>query len=411
MDFLEHIQSRGLLAQMTHPEELKEHLQSRRSAYIGFDPSAESLHVGHLMQIMALVRWQKSGHRPIVLVGGGTAQVGDPTGKTDMRKMLTPEQLDSNIASISQQLRLYLNLSNEEEGLFLNNRDWLEGLNYMQFLREFGPHFSVNKMITADCNRSRLEGKGLSFLEFNYMLLQSYDFYYLYKNHDCTVELGGDDQWSNMLGGVELIRRLSRDKAFCITSPLLTTSEGKKMGKTEKGAVWLNPNLTSPYDFYQYWRNAADKDVEQSLRFMTFLPLDQVQELSQLKGAQINQAKEVLAFEVTKFVHGEEEAKKSQQMAKSLFTNSSSQQKAPVLEIKASEFSDQALDVLSFLSISGVTSSKGEARRLVQQNGLSINEEKITDPAFRISIEQLQKTDPFMVKKGKKKFFSIKLIE
>lgn len=410
INFVEEMNSRGLIAQIVHEEELVEHLQVPRTAYVGFDPTAASLHVGHLLPIMMLARWQRCGHRAIAVMGGGTALIGDPSGKTSMRQMLTEEQIEANIASFKIQVAGLLDLSEPSKGLIVNNADWLRPLNYLDFLREIGSQFSVNRMLTAECFKARLE-TGLSFLEFNYMLLQSYDFLHLYKNQDCTVQLGGDDQWSNILAGMDLVRRLTKGKAFCLTNPLLTTSDGKKMGKTEKGAVWLDPNLTSPYEYFQYWRNIPDDMVGKCLRYFTFLPMAQVKELESNVGAAINAAKVELAFECTKIVHGEEEAIKAKSAAAKLFSGSVESLAVgnePVTEINRSEYA-QGINICDLMVKVGAAASKSEARRLVAQGGVSIDGDKWSDPSKDVPMEVLAISTGALLRKGKKHYFRIKV--
>lgn len=401
------LKERGFTEQTTHEQEIKELLEKESvSFYIGFDPTADSLHVGHFVTIMAMAHMQKAGHRPIALIGGGTAMVGDPTGKTDMRKMMTEETINHNAECFKKQLSRFIEFG-EDKAIMVNNADWLLHLNYVQFLREIGVHFSVNRMLTYESYKARME-KGLSFLEFNYTLMQSYDFLELYRKYNCKLQLGGNDQWSNILGGVELIRRIGNDDAYGMTFSLLTTSEGKKMGKTESGAVWLDPEKTSPYDFYQYWRNVADADVRKCLSLLTFLPMEEVNRLSSLEGAEINKAKEVLAFEVTKIVHGEEEAKKADTAAKALFSGGSQGGSIPTTDLSKEELED-GIQLLSLLQKIELVSSRSEGRRLVQQGGIRIQEEKITN------IEHIVKESDFkdeilMIQKGKKIFHRIKLI-
>ena len=405
IEFLTELKSRDLLAQIVHEEELTEHLSESRTCYVGFDPTADSLHVGHLLPALNLKRWQMAGGKVICLVGGGTGYIGDPTGKTEMRKMLTESHIEENIKNIKKQLASVIDLENPEKGILVNNADWLKSINYLEFLRDFGPHFNVNKMLAAECYKQRM-ADGLTFLEFNYMLLQSYDFYHLYQNFDCTIQLGGDDQWSNMLGGVALVRKLSQQKAFCITSPLLTNSEGKKMGKTESGAVWLDPNKTSPYDFFQYWRNTADADVVKCLKFMTFVPMEEVDRLATFIGKDINQAKERLAFEVTKIVHGEDEANKCLDQAKSVFAKGSAGADAPVVKISAQKLGN-GIDIITLMDLGQIIKTRSEARRLIQQGGLSINGEKVLEIDHQVTPQMLEKE--FVLKKGKKKFFKIEI--
>jgi tyrosyl-tRNA synthetase len=402
MDFVETLKGRGMLAQITHPEELHAHLaEGPRTAYIGFDPTASSLHVGSLMPIMALRRWQQAGHRVIAVVGGGTALVGDPSGKSDMRQMLTREQIDTNMAGIKQQLERFVDMSDPSRGIILNNAEWLVPLHYLEFLREIGPHFSVNRMLTAECFRQRLE-KGLSFLEFNYMLLQSYDFLHLYREQACTIQMGGDDQWSNILGGMELVRRLvPNGKSFCITFPLLTTSDGKKMGKTEKGAVWLDADRTSPYEYFQFWRNVEDAKIRDCLAYFTELPMTEVDRLGQLAGAAINEAKVVLAYEATRLLHGEKEASLAREAAAQLFAGASGHGNEPEVVIDRKVLGD-GLEVLEFLVITGIAPSKSEARRLVAQGGLVINGQKVEDMSYRVTPNDFLGAEGCLIRKGKK---------
>ncbi|MDK2823490.1 MAG: tyrosyl-tRNA synthetase [Clostridia bacterium] len=398
---------RGYIEQATHEEELRELLEKEKvSFYIGFDPTADSLHVGHFIQVMVMMHMQKAGHRPIAIIGGGTAMVGDPSGKTDMRKMLTKEQIEQNARSFKEQFSRFIEFG-EDKALMINNADWLLELNYVDFLREIGRHFSVNRMLTAECFKTRLE-KGLSFLEFNYMLMQSYDFLELYRRYNCKLQMGGSDQWSNILGGVELIRRVEGASAYGLTFKLLTTSEGKKMGKTESGAIWLDAEKTSPYEFYQYWRNIDDKDVEKCLALLTFLPMEEVRKLGSLEGAEINKAKETLAFEVTKLVHGEKEAVNAQQAAKALFSSGSEGGSIPFTEMARSQFTT-GIDILTLLQEAGLTSSKSEGRRLVQQGGIYLDENRVED--FNLIITERDFEDgKLMIRKGKKVYHQIRLI-
>jgi tyrosyl-tRNA synthetase len=390
---------RGFLKQLTHEEEIKELLEKEKiTFYIGFDPTADSLHVGHFIAMMMMAHMQKAGHRPIALVGGGTAMVGDPSGKTDMRKMLTKEDIAQNVAAIKEQMQRFIDFS-DGKAILENNADWLLGLNYVNFIREIGVHFSVNRMLSAECFKQRLE-KGLSFLEFNYMLMQGYDFLELNRRHGCVMQLGGDDQWSNMLAGVDLIRRKESKPAFAMTCALLTNSEGKKMGKTEKGALWLDPEKTSPYDFYQYWRNIDDADVEKCLSLLTFLPMDEVRRLGALKDAEINEAKKVLAFEVTKLIHGEEEAVKAKSAAEALFAGGGDMSNVPTAEISGDMIGSAIVDILVATKI---LPSKGEARRLIQQGGLTVNNEKVTD-INTVATEEHFKDGGMLVKRGKKNY-------
>jgi tyrosyl-tRNA synthetase len=393
---------RGFLKQLTHEEEIKELLEKEKiTFYIGFDPTADSLHVGHFIAMMMMSHMQRAGHRPIALVGGGTAMVGDPSGKTDMRKMLTKEDIANNVAAIKAQMQRFIDFS-DGKAILENNADWLLNLNYVEFIREIGVHFSVNRMLSAECFKQRLE-KGLSFLEFNYMLMQGYDFLELNRRHGCVMQLGGDDQWSNMLAGSDLIRRKEGKPAFAMTCTLLTNSEGKKMGKTEKGALWLDPEKTTPYDFYQYWRNIDDADVVKCLSLLTFLPMDEVRKLGTLKDAEINEAKKVLAFEVTKLIHGEEEAAKAKSAAEALFAGGGDMSNVPTAVISRDMIGSSMLDILVATKI---LPSKGEARRLIQQGGLTVNNEKVTDVNMTVSEENF-KDGSMLVKRGKKNYNKI----
>lgn len=393
---------RGYIKQFTHEAETRELLEKEKiTFYIGFDPTADSLHVGHFLALMLMSHMQKAGHRPVVLVGGGTAMVGDPSGKTDMRKMLTKEDIEHNVACLKEQMGRFIDFDNGK-AILANNADWLMNLNYIEFLREVGVHFSVNRMLTAECFKQRLE-KGLSFLEFNYMLMQGYDFLELNRRYNCVMELGGDDQWSNMIAGVELIRRKENKPAFAMTCALLTNSEGKKMGKTESGALWLNSEKTSPYEFYQYWRNVEDADVEKCLALLTFLPMEEVRRLGTLKDAAINEAKKVLAFEVTKLVHGEEEALKAQSAAEALFGAGSDMSNVPEVTITSEMVGGSLLEALAYTKI---VPSKSEGRRLIQQGGIVLNEEKISDVNAVIKAEDF-KAGSVLLKRGKKKFYKI----
>lgn len=402
------LKERGFIQQVTHEDAVRELLGNGKvTFYIGFDPTADSLHVGHFLQLMVMSHMQKAGHRPIALVGGGTAMVGDPTGKTDMRKMLTREEIDANANCFKKQIARFIDF-NDGKAIMVDNADWLLQLNYVNFLRDIGVHFSVNRMLTAECFKSRLEGKGLSFIEFNYMLMQSYDFLELFRKYGCNLQLGGDDQWSNILGGVDLIRRVEGANAYGMTFTLLTTSEGKKMGKTENGAIWLDPNKTSPYEFYQYWRNVQDSDVEKCLALLTFLPMDEVRRLGSLKDSQINEAKRVLAFEVTRLVHGDEEAIKAQKAAEALFGGKRDSEDIPGIEISADELK-QGIKLVDLLTRTGLNSSKSEARRAIQQGGVYVNEEKITDIETLISDKDLV-DGQILLQRGKKNFSSIKVV-
>ncbi|MDD4752411.1 MAG: tyrosine--tRNA ligase [Desulfitobacteriaceae bacterium] len=401
------LMERGFIEQATHEEEIRELLGRKPvTFYIGFDPTADSLHVGHFVQVMVMMHMQKAGHRPIALFGGGTAMVGDPSGKTDMRKMLTQEEISNNVASFKKQFSKFIEFG-PDKALMVNNADWLLELNYVKFLREIGRHFSVNRMLTAECFKTRME-KGLTFLEFNYMLMQSYDFLELYRRHNCRLQLGGNDQWSNILGGVELVRRADNGDAFGLTFKLLTTSEGKKMGKTEAGAIWLDPEKTSPYDFYQYWRNVDDPDVENCLALLTFLPMAEVKRLASLEGAEINKAKEILAYEVTKLVHGEEEAQKAVQAAKSLFGGGADSADIPFTEIPRERFAE-GIDILTILIEAGLISSKGEGRRLIQQGGIYLGEERVDD--FGLLIKEKNFSEgKLLLRKGKKVYHQIRMV-
>ena len=403
MSVLDVLQERGFIKQMSHEAEIKELLEKEQiTFYIGFDPTADSLHVGHFIALMMMSHMQKAGHRPIVLLGGGTGMVGDPSGKDEMRKMLTPEFIAHNIACFKKQMSRFIDFS-EGKAIIANNADWLLNLNYVNLLREVGVHFSVNRMLTAECFKKRWE-KGLTFFEFNYMIMQSYDFWKLHQDYGCVMELGGDDQWSNMLGGVELIRRKEQKPAYCMTCKLLTNSEGKKMGKTEKGALWLDPEKTSPYDFYQYWRNVNDSDVENCLALLTYLPMDEVHRLASLKDAAINEAKKVLAYEVTKLVHGEEEARKAQAATEALFGGGADLSNVPTIEITADEMSAKVIDVLTAAK---VFSSKREARQMITQGGLTVKEEILKDPEASLSADMFDADKSLLIRKGKKKYFRL----
>ena len=403
MSVLDVLQERGFIKQMSHEAEIKELLEKEKiTFYIGFDPTADSLHVGHFIALMMMSHMQKAGHRPIVLLGGGTGMVGDPSGKDEMRKMLTPEFIAHNIACFKKQMSRFIDFS-EGKAIIANNADWLLNLNYVNLLREVGVHFSVNRMLTAECFKKRWE-KGLTFFEFNYMIMQSYDFWKLHQDYGCVMELGGDDQWSNMLGGVELIRRKEQKPAYCMTCKLLTNSEGKKMGKTEKGALWLDPEKTSPYDFYQYWRNVNDSDVENCLALLTYLPMDEVHRLASLKDAAINKAKKVLAYEVTKLVHGEEEARKAQAATEALFGGGADLSNVPTIEITADEMSAKVIDVLTAAK---VFSSKREARQMITQGGLTVKEEILKDPEASLSADMFDADKSLLIRKGKKKYFRL----
>ena len=411
MGVFETLQERGLIAQTTNEEKIKDLLNNQKiKFYIGFDPTADSLHVGHFLQIIIMAHLQKAGHTPVALFGGGTGLIGDPSGKTDMRKMLDHETIAHNIACFKAQMSRLIDFSNDK-AIMVNNADWLSNLNYIDFLREVGVHFSVNRMLAFECYKQRLE-RGLSFFELNYMLMQSYDFLVLNRKYDCTLELGGDDQWSNIIGGVELVRKKENKEVFGMTFTLLTTSEGKKMGKTESGAVWLDANKTSPYDFYQYWRNVDDKDVIKCLKMLTFLPMSEIAELEKLEGQEINKAKEILAFEVTALVHGKDEATKVQNAAKAIFCTGQNAENMPSTTISSSSFVDEKISVIELLLASNLVTSKGEARRLIEQGGVSILLKDVTRKVQDISetLELVDFDDNFVViKKGKKIFHKIVL--
>lgn len=407
MGVFDELKARGLIAQMTNEERVKELLNhGKTSFYIGFDPTADSLHVGHFVQIMVMSHMQKAGHTPIALFGGGTGMVGDPSGKSDMRKMLTREEIDHNISCFQKQMSRLVDFS-EGKAIMVNNADWLLDLNYINFLRKIGVHFSVNRMLSAECYKQRME-RGLTFFELNYMIMQSYDFLELNRKYGCQLELGGDDQWSNIIGGVELIRRVEGKEAFGMTFTLLTTSDGRKMGKTENGAVWLDPEKTSPYDFYQYWRNVDDADVIRCLKILTFLPLEQIDELAKLQGSELNRAKEILAYEVTKLIHGEEEAVKAQDAARALFGAGSNTDNMPSTEISSADFTDGAIAILDLLVKTKLVPSKGEARRLIGQGGIAVNDKKVED------VNQKLTSDDFgngylIIRKGKKVYHKVVL--
>ena len=407
MQIYEELVARGLIAQVTNEEEIRKMVNEGKAVfYIGFDPTADSLHVGHFMALCLMKRLQMAGNKPIALIGGGTGMVGDPSGRTDMRKMMTPEIIQHNGDCFKKQMSRFIDFS-DGKALMVNNAEWLMNLNYIEFLREVGPHFSVNNMLRAECYKQRME-KGLSFLEFNYMLMQSYDFYELFQRYGCNMQFGGDDQWSNMLGGTELIRRKLGKDAHAMTITLLLNSEGKKMGKTQSGAVWLDPEKTSPFDFYQYWRNVGDADVLKCLRMLTFLPLEQIDEMDKWEGSQLNKAKEILAFELTKLVHGEEEAKKAESAAKALF-GAGNAAEIPAVELSAADFAEgegEKLDILSLLVKAGLAKSRSEARRAVEQGGVSVNDEKVTDIRMSFAANEIP-AEGLVIKKGKKNFKKI----
>ena len=402
MQIYEELIARGLIAQVTNEEEIKKMVNEGKAVfYIGFDPTADSLHVGHFMALCLMKRLQMAGNKPIALIGGGTGMVGDPSGRTDMRTMMTPEIIQHNCDCFKKQMSRFIDFS-EGKAMMVNNAEWLMDLNYIEFLREIGPHFSVNNMLRAECYKQRME-KGLSFLEFNYMLMQSYDFYELFQRYGCNMQFGGDDQWSNMLGGTELIRRKLGKDAHAMTITLLLNSEGKKMGKTQSGAVWLDPNKTSPFDFYQYWRNVADAHVLKCLRILTFLPLEQIDEMDKWEGSQLNQAKEILAFELTKLVHGEEEAAKAQEGARALFSAGGSTINMPTSELTEEDFKENAMDILTILTKSGLASSRSEARRNVEQGGVSVDGETVKDIHAAFEKDRFA-GEGLVVKRGKKNF-------
>ena len=401
MGVYEELQARGLIAQVTNEEEIRKMVNEGRAVfYIGFDPTADSLHVGHFMALCLMKRLQMAGNKPIALIGGGTGMVGDPSGRTDMRTMMTVETIQHNCDCFKKQMSRFIDFS-EGKAMMVNNAEWLMNLNYIDFLREIGPHFSVNNMLRAECYKQRME-KGLSFLEFNYMLMQSYDFYELFQRYGCNMQFGGDDQWSNMLGGTELIRRKLGKDAHAMTITLLLNSEGKKMGKTQSGAVWLDPNKTTPFEFYQYWRNVGDADVLKCLRMLTFLPLEQIDEMDKWEGSQLNQAKEILAYELTSLVHGEEEAKKAQESARALFAGGAAAE-MPTAELSDADLSDGSIDLLSIVQKSGLCASRSEARRNVEQGGVSVDGEIVKDIKAVYTKEQLS-GEVIVVKRGKKNF-------
>ena len=405
MTLYDELVARGLIAQVTDEAEIKDLINNGKATfYIGFDPTADSLHVGHFMALCLMKRLQMAGNKPIALIGGGTAMIGDPSGRTDMRQMMTPETIQHNCDCFKKQMSCFIDFS-DGKALMVNNADWLMDLNYIDVLREVGAHFSVNRMLTAECYKQRME-KGLSFLEFNYMIMQSYDFYTLYQKYGCNMEFGGDDQWSNMLGGTELIRRKLGKDAYAMTINLLLNSEGKKMGKTQSGAVWLDPNKTSPFDFFQYWRNVSDADVLKCIRMLTFLPLEEIDAMESWEGAQLNQAKEILAFELTKLVHGEEEANKAKEASHALFAGGGDSAHMPTLELTAADFADGDLDILALLVKAELAPSRSDARRAVQQGGVSVADEKVTDIQTTYGADAFG-ADGLVVKRGKKKFVKI----
>jgi tyrosyl-tRNA synthetase len=406
MKLYDELVARGLIAQVTNEEEVSKLInEGKATFYIGFDPTADSLHVGHFMALCLMKRLQEGGNKPIALIGGGTAMIGDPSGRTDMRQMMTKETIDHNCECFKKQMSRFIDFS-DGKALMVNNADWLLGLNYVEVLREVGAHFSVNRMLTAECYKQRME-KGLSFLEFNYMIMQSYDFYALFQNYGCNLQFGGDDQWSNMLGGTELIRRKLGKDAHAMTITLLLNSEGKKMGKTQKGAVWLDPNRTSPFEFFQYWRNVADADVIKCLKMLTFLPLEEIEKMESWQGSELNKAKEILAFELTKLVHGEEEAAKALESAKGLFSSGSSAN-MPSADIPKADLVDGSIDAIGILVKSGLVSSRSEGRRAIEQGGVAVNGEKVTDVNARFDEAAFE--DEFVIRRGKKNFRRINLV-
>ena len=405
MTVYDELVARGLIAQVTDEEEIKELINNGKAVfYIGFDPTADSLHVGHFMALCLMKRLQMAGNKPIALIGGGTAMIGDPSGRTDMRQMMTRETINHNVECFKKQMSRFIEFG-EDKAMLVNNADWLMDLNYVDVLREVGAHFSVNRMLTAECYKQRME-KGLSFLEFNYMIMQSYDFYTLFQKYGCNMEFGGDDQWSNMLGGTELIRRKLGKDAYAMTINLLLNSEGKKMGKTQSGAEWLDPNKTTPFEFFQYWRNVSDADVLKCLRMLTFLPLEQIDEMDKWEGAQLNEAKEILAFELTKMVHGEEEAQKAKEASHALFSGAGASEHMPTIEVSAEDFAAGNMDIMAVLVKAGLCDSRSDARRAVQQGGVSIAGEKVTDISASYALDDFA-GEGKVVKRGKKKFAKV----
>ncbi|MBQ2135772.1 MAG: tyrosine--tRNA ligase [Clostridia bacterium] len=406
MKIYDELVARGLIAQVTDEDEIRDLVNNGKAVfYIGFDPTADSLHVGHFMALCLMKRLQMAGNKPIALIGGGTAYIGDPSGRTDMRSMMTPEQIQHNCDCFKKQMSRFIEFG-EGKAQMVNNADWLLGMNYVDMLRDVGACFSVNNMLRAECYKQRME-KGLSFLEFNYMIMQSYDFYHLFKEYGCNMQFGGDDQWSNMLGGTELIRKKLSKDAYAMTITLLLNSEGKKMGKTVGGAVWLDPEKTSPYEFYQYWRNVADADVLKCIRMLTFLPLEEIDKMDSWEGSQLNTAKEILAFELTKLVHGEEEATKAQNTARAIFAGGGSDENMPSTALSESDFTDGKIGILDAMVKCGLITSKGEGKRLVQQGGISLNDEKVTDPFASITIDEVK--SGAVIKKGKKVYHKVTL--
>lgn len=405
MTIYDELVARGLIAQVTDEKEIKELINNGKATfYIGFDPTADSLHVGHFMALCLMKRLQMAGNKPIVLIGGGTAQIGDPSGRTDMRQMMTTETINHNVECFKKQMSRFIDFG-EGKAIMVNNADWLMDLNYVDVLREVGAHFSVNRMLTAECYKQRME-KGLSFLEFNYMIMQSYDFYTLFQKYGCNMEFGGDDQWSNMLGGTELIRRKLGKDAYAMTINLLLNSEGKKMGKTQSGAVWLDPNKTTPFEFFQYWRNVSDADVLKCIRMLTFLPLEEIDKMESWEGAQLNEAKEILAFELTKLVHGEEEAAKAKEASHALFAGGANNANMPTVTVTAEDFPDGELDIISVLVKAGLCDSRGDGRRNIQQDGVSVADEKVTDISTKYTLDDF-KGEGLIIRRGKKKFAKV----
>ena len=405
MTIYDELVARGLIAQVTDEKEIKELINNGKATfYIGFDPTADSLHVGHFMALCLMKRLQMAGSKPIVLIGGGTAQIGDPSGRTDMRQMMTTETINHNVECFKKQMSRFIDFG-EGKAIMVNNADWLMDLNYVDVLREVGAHFSVNRMLTAECYKQRME-KGLSFLEFNYMIMQSYDFYTLFQKYGCNMEFGGDDQWSNMLGGTELIRRKLGKDAYAMTINLLLNSEGKKMGKTQSGAVWLDPNKTTPFEFFQYWRNVSDADVLKCIRMLTFLPLEEIDKMESWEGAQLNEAKEILAFELTKLVHGEEEAAKAKEASHALFAGGANNANMPTVTVTAEDFPDGELDIISVLVKAGLCDSRGDGRRNIQQGGVSVADEKVTDISTKYTLDDF-KGEGLIIRRGKKKFAKV----
>ncbi len=405
MQIYDELVARGLIAQVTDEKEIKELINNGKATfYIGFDPTADSLHVGHFMALCLMKRLQMAGNKPVVLIGGGTAQIGDPSGRSDMRQMMTTETINHNVECFKKQMSRFIDFS-EDKAILVNNADWIMDLNYIDVLREIGPHFSVNRMLAAECYKQRME-KGLSFLEFNYMIMQSYDFFRLFQDYGCNMQFGGDDQWSNMLGGTELIRRKLGKDAYAMTINLLLNSEGKKMGKTQSGAVWLDPNKTTPFDFFQYWRNVSDADVLKCIKMLTFLPLEEIQAMESWEGAQLNEAKEILAFELTKLVHGEEESVKAREASHALFAGGGNSANMPTVELTAADFAEGDLDIMAVLVKAGLAESRAEARRNVQQGGVSVDGEKVTDIGTKYSFDAFA-GEGLVVKRGKKKFAKV----